>query len=106
MEYISRAEEMVLLAILQLGDNAYGVTIEKVLRDLSGRPWAFGALFVTLDRLSKKGFVVSSVSDPTPERGGRRKRLYRLSAEGLEALKTVREMQKSVWAKAPDPFKA
>ena len=55
MKLISRSEEMALLAILQLQDNAYGVTIQEELKRLSGRTWAFGALFVTLDRMAKKG---------------------------------------------------
>lgn len=101
MKLITRSEEMVLLAILQLKDKAYGVTIQKELNRLAGKTWAFGALFVTLDRLSKKGLVASALSDPTPERGGRRKRMYRLTPKAIDALKTVREHQRAVWKKAP-----
>lgn len=70
MAFLSRAEEMVLLAILRLGDNAYGVTIRAELKTMTDKTWAFGALFVTLDRMSKKGYLTSYLTEPTRERGG------------------------------------
>ena len=78
---------MVLAAILSLRDNAYGVTIHKKVAGLA-RPKrvTLGAVYVTLDRLEEKRYVSSWLSDPTPERGGRAKRLYRIEAPGVKAL--------------------
>jgi len=101
MAFLSRAEEMVLLAILRLGDNAYGVTIRAELKSMTDKTWAFGALFVTLDRMSKKGYLTSYLTEPTRERGGRSKRIYMLTRVAVEALKAVKELQKSMWEGAP-----
>ena len=102
MAFLSRAEEMVLLAILRLGDNAYGVTIRAELKSMTDKTWAFGALFVTLDRMSKKGLLTSYLTEPVRERGGRSKRIYRLTRDALEALKAVRVLQESMWTGVPE----
>lgn len=96
---ISRAEETILLAVRHQGDDAYGVTIQKALKELTGKSWAYGALFVTLDRLVKKNLLTSTLSDPTPERGGRSKRFYNLTESAEQALQEVRAHQESLWAK-------
>src|SRR5579871_5086819 len=81
-------EQIVLTAIVALGDNAYGVTIHNKVQELSRpKPVALGAVYVTLDRMEAKGFVSSTLSDPTPERGGRSKRCYRLEKKGEHALR-------------------
>ncbi|MFC1726388.1 PadR family transcriptional regulator [candidate division KSB1 bacterium] len=97
MKFISRSEEMFLLSIWKLKDNAYGVTIRETLKELTGETWAFGAIFITLDRLVKKGMLDSYLSDPTPERGGRSKRIYNLTDHGLEALEEIRKLQDNMW---------
>lgn len=79
-------EELVLLAILRLEDNAYGVTIRKEIRESSGRNPAPGALYNTLDRLEEKGMVRSRMGDPSPERGDRAKRLFTATPTGIEAV--------------------
>jgi len=79
-------EQIVLLAILRLRDEAYGVTIAEEIRECTDRDPAPGALYVTLDRLEDKGLVVSRFGDPTPERGGRAKRYFEVSATGVEAV--------------------
>lgn len=79
-------EQLILLAILRLGDDAYGVTIRAELADRAGRTVAPGALYTALERLETKGLITSRMSDPTPQRGGRAKRLVRVSAAGAEAL--------------------
>jgi PadR family transcriptional regulator PadR len=76
----------VLLAILRLGESAYGVTIRDEIRKCTERDPAPGALYTTFDRLERKGFVSAKMGAPTPERGGRAKRFYRVSARGLKAL--------------------
>jgi|SRR5579883_3229893 DNA-binding PadR family transcriptional regulator len=79
-------EQIVLLAILRLGDNAYGVTIAGEISECTRREPAPGALYTTLDRLEDKGLVTSRLGDPTPQRGGRAKRYFALSAMGVEAI--------------------
>jgi DNA-binding PadR family transcriptional regulator len=80
-------EQLILLAILRLGDDAYGVTIRAELADRAGRDVAPGALYTALERLETKGLVTSRMSDPTPQRGGRAKRHVTVTAAGLRALR-------------------
>ena len=79
-------EQMILLAILRLGGEAYGVTIRAELADRAGREVAPGALYTTLERLESKGLITSRMSDPTPQRGGRAKRQVTVTPAGMEAL--------------------
>jgi len=102
MKILSRSEEFLLLSIWRLHNNAYGVTIREQLRKATGKTWAFGALFVSLDRLVKKGHLTSFLSDPTPERGGRSKRIYKLTEDGLQALVKIKQIERSMWDDLPD----
>jgi PadR family transcriptional regulator, regulatory protein PadR len=79
-------EQIVLLAILRLGDNAYGVTISAEITLCTRREPGPGALYTTLDRLEDKGLVTSRLGDPTPQRGGRAKRYFALNAKGVGAI--------------------
>jgi DNA-binding PadR family transcriptional regulator len=80
-------EQLLLFALLQLPeDDAYGVPIRELVERRTGRTLSAGAVYTALDRLQDKGLVSSWESDPTPERGGRRKRLYRLEPAGARAL--------------------
>ena len=79
-------EQVVLLAILRLGGNAYGVTIGTEITACTRREPAPGALYTTLDRLEDKGLVTSRLGDPTPQRGGRAKRYFVVSSKGLAAI--------------------
>ena len=79
-------EQLVLLAILRLGDEAYGVTIRAELADRAGRTIAPGAMYTALERLEAKGAIRSRMGDPTPQRGGRAKRFVRVTAAGMQAL--------------------
>jgi len=79
-------EQMVLLAILRLGDDAYGVTIRGELAERAGRDVAPGAMYTALERLESKGLIASRMSDPTPQRGGRAKRHVTVTAAGRKAL--------------------
>ena len=85
-DYPGEFETLVLLAILRLGKNAYGMTIRHEIIDQTGRGVSRGATYSTLDRLEEKGYVSSWLADPTPERGGRAKRYYRIEATGQHAL--------------------
>jgi DNA-binding PadR family transcriptional regulator len=95
---LGQFEQLVLTAILSLREDAYGVTIHTRLQELV-RPKAvsLGAVYVTLDRLEDKGFVASWLSDPTPERGGRAKRCYRLEALGERVLQESAVTAKRIW---------
>ena len=79
-------EQLILLAILRLREDAYGVSIRAELADRTGRNVAPGALYTALDRLETKGLITSRMSDPTPQRGGRAKRHVTVTAAGIEAL--------------------
>jgi len=99
-KFISRSEEYLLLAVLYLEKEAYGVSIRKQLRNMTGETWAFGAVFVMLSRMEKKGYCASRLADPTPERGGKSKRIYSLTTEGLDELKRIKNVNAAVWKKA------
>jgi DNA-binding PadR family transcriptional regulator len=83
-------EKLVLLAILRLGDEAYGATVIAEIAARTGRDAAPGAIYVALRRLEQKGMVSSWLGDPTPERGGRAKRFLRVEDAGLAALREAR----------------
>jgi PadR family transcriptional regulator, regulatory protein PadR len=85
-KYLGEFEEIVLLAIVQLRDNAYGVSIRQTVEEATRRSTAIGATYSTLERLEQKGFISSRQGEPTPVRGGRAKRYYRLEGAGTQAL--------------------
>jgi PadR family transcriptional regulator PadR len=98
IDSLGQFEQLVLTAILTLREDAYGVTIHAKVEQLA-RPRAvsLGAVYVTLDRLEDKGLITSRLSDPTPERGGRAKRCYRLEALGERALQESAVTAKRIW---------
>jgi len=81
-------EYLMLTAVARLGDGAYGVAIRQEIEDATGRPCSLGALYTTIDRLEQKGLVKTSMGDPTPQRGGRPKRMVRITAKGTHAATT------------------
>lgn len=97
MNLISRAEELILLAILGLGDDAYGISILDFLQDKTGNVWSFAQIYDPLDRLTRKGYVRKRPGGSTPERGGRPRTLFKLTAEGRAALLEIRKVQDAVW---------
>jgi DNA-binding PadR family transcriptional regulator len=94
-------EQAVLLAILRLGQNAYGVPIRHDLSERLGRAISVGAIYTALERLEGKGFVSSWTGGATAERGGRAKRFYRIEAPGRRALDAARTTTRSLWADLP-----
>lgn len=82
-DYLGEFEHVVLLALLRLGDEAYGVTVRQEIALRTGRDVSVGAIYATLGRLETKGFVRSRVGAPTAERGGRAKRHFRVTAKGI-----------------------
>lgn len=101
MKFLSRSEEFALLAVLYLQEEAYGVAIRNHLRKMTGESWAFGAIFVMLSRLEKKRMLESRLTDPSPRRGGKSKRVYSLTVDGLEELARVRKVQTAAWKAVP-----
>jgi PadR family transcriptional regulator PadR len=101
MKFLSRSEEFVLLSVLYLQEDAYGVAIRNQLQKMTGQSWAFGAVFVTLSRLEKKQMLESRLADPSPRRGGKSKRIYSLTPDGLEELARVRRIQAAAWKSVP-----
>jgi DNA-binding PadR family transcriptional regulator len=97
-ESCGQFEQIVLTAVVALGDNAYGITIHRKVQELSKpKPVTLGAVYVTLDRMEAKGFVASVLSDPTPQRGGRSKRCYRLEKKGEHALRESAVVARRLW---------
>lgn len=94
---LGELEQLLMWAIVRLGENAYGVTIWQELKDRAGRDVAMGAIYTTLERLEEKGFVRSKFGDPTPERGGRAKRYFALAGAGARALEKQRETLTAMW---------
>lgn len=102
MKLLSRTEEFILLATLYLRDEAYSVLIRKRLKDVTGKTWSYGALFISLEQLVKKGYLTSSLTDPLPERGGRSKRVYAVTHAGNKALEEIKQMERKMREAIPD----
>jgi PadR family transcriptional regulator PadR len=96
-DLLGEFEQIVLLAVLRLGENAYGVPVRQQIEVRTKRSVSIGALYSTLDRLEAKGFVSSFFSDPRPERGGRARRYFRVEPRGVKALARTREAFVSMW---------
>ncbi len=97
MPELTKHEETILISILNLKENAYGVFIRRKIRETTGRQWNYGTLYRILDQLVKKEMLVRREGEPLSEKGGRRKIFYSLTADGVEALKEAYEMQTSLW---------
>ena len=94
---------MILLAVIHLGDEAYGVPISRELEAHRGRDVSVGSVYAALERLEGKGLVASSLGDPTPERGGKAKRYFRVTREGLKQVHDTRRVLTRLWQALPDP---
>jgi PadR family transcriptional regulator PadR len=90
-DYLGEFEHIVLLALLRLGDQAYGVSVRQKIAKCIDRDVSVGAIYATLDRLEQKGYVTSSMGEPTPQRGGRPKRFFRVTANGVSAVNRTRQ---------------
>ncbi|HEY3706620.1 MAG TPA: helix-turn-helix transcriptional regulator [Terracidiphilus sp.] len=100
--YLGELELMLLLAVIQLGDDAYGVPIARQLETIRGREVSVGSVYAALERLEIKGLVVSSLGDPTPERGGRAKRFFRITRQGLHQVHETRRVLTRLWQTLPE----
>jgi DNA-binding PadR family transcriptional regulator len=97
LDLLSRWEEVYLLSILELENNAYGVTIKKLVSQKTGRTLSYGGLYFMLAQLVKKGLALKTPGEPTQKRGGRRKYFYALTKKGKKALQDTYAHQKTLW---------
>jgi len=98
---LTRADEILLLAILRLGDEANGINIRREITERAGKKLSFGSLWVSLDILRKRGLLEKHLADPTPRRGGRGKLYYRITPDGIQALDESRRFQEDLWKGIP-----
>jgi DNA-binding PadR family transcriptional regulator len=89
--YLGEFEQLVLLAVLRLGDEAYAVPIRQAIEEAAARSVSRGALYTTLERLEAKGLLASRIGEPTADRGGRARRYHSVTPIGLRALRAARE---------------
>ena len=97
-KYLGEFEQALLLAVLRVGDEAYGSSIRKELEQVTGRKVTHGAAYVTLDRLEAKGLLSSRLGESAPGRGGRRKRYFDVTPDGVEALRESRSALMKLWS--------
>ncbi len=97
MKVLSSQDEILMLAVLALGDNAYGVTIRRHVSRVTAKEWSIGAIYDPLYRLEKKGLVRSFLTEPTSERGGRSKRMFQVTREGQKALMEHKKVRDELW---------
>ncbi len=95
--FLGEFEQLVLLSVARLGAAAYGVRIQAEIAERSRRHVAIGSVYAALDRMERKGLLSSLLGEPTPERGGRAKRFYRMDPLGLDSLRRSRETLESFW---------
>ncbi|MEI9919817.1 MAG: helix-turn-helix transcriptional regulator [Bacteroidota bacterium] len=101
--YLGELEELVLLMVALLGDDAYGVSITEQLKAQANRKITISATHSVLHRLEEKGFVKSKMGGASTERGGRRKRMFRITAYGRNTLEDLRTTRNSIWAMMSKP---
>jgi PadR family transcriptional regulator PadR len=99
MKLLTRAEEYVLLAVISLGEKAYSLPILEHIEKTTQKKWTLGGIYIPLYRLEENGYLSSELGTPTKERGGKRKRYYRITKKGKEALRAQRQVQAAMWAK-------
>jgi PadR family transcriptional regulator PadR len=99
--FLGEFEEVILLIVAILGEEAYGVTVTQELEQKTGRVVGFSTVHTTLQRLEEKNFLTSEMSGATAERGGRRKRFFTITAFGRKALREVKEVRQELWSSLP-----
>jgi DNA-binding PadR family transcriptional regulator len=98
MNELTKLEEVVMIAIWNCIDEAYGVNIKKQVHEITGKEYFYNTLYTTFDQLVRKGFIVKDFGEPTAVRGGKRKVFFKITNEGLAALEKAFERQERVWA--------
>ena len=102
MKILTVLEQIILASIKILGEDAFGITIRKKARQLSGKSIMYGALYNVLDQLHRKGFVTRSKRKPAPEEGGHSRIYYTVTPEGIKSLQRAYSLQKTIWDHIPD----
>jgi PadR family transcriptional regulator PadR len=95
--YLGTFELTVMLALIRLDENAYGLPIAREIELKSGREVSLGSIYATLDRLEAKGLVCSKLGEPTPERGGRAKKYFSVTAKGVREVRETQHLLKQLW---------
>jgi PadR family transcriptional regulator PadR len=98
---LGTAELTILLALMRLGDEAYGVTIAREIEEATGRTVALASVYATLDRLAEKGFAESELGEPTAERGGRAKKHFRITGKGIREVRAAKQSLVKLWKGLP-----
>ena len=101
-QFLTDFELMILLAILRVGKHAYGVPIAREIEKTAQRNVMLGAVYTALERLERTGMVVSTIGDPTPERGGRAKRFFTVTRPGLRAVRDTQQALTALWKGIPE----
>ncbi len=101
MDILTKVEEFIMLAIWSLQDQAYSLAIQKHITEISDEKWSLGTIYAPLERLEKRNYIQSYLSDPKPEKGGRQKRIYCITDAGKQALFKTKEVQNSMWDRIP-----
>jgi len=101
LKLLTRSEEFVLLAVWRLQQDAYSLSVQEEISRITGYEWSLGSIYTPLERLHRKRLLTSSISNSTPERGGRKKRLYQLTEQGKQALARVRQVEAAMWDGLP-----
>ncbi len=97
MNLLTKYEEILLISIYKLGDEAYGARLKRYIFEVTGKDWNYGNLYCTLDQLVKKDYISKTAGDPTPERGGRSKHFFRLTVSGVKILNESMKMNYALW---------
>jgi DNA-binding PadR family transcriptional regulator len=102
MEILTKLEELILLSVWRLKENAYGTTIYNYIAEVSGKKLSLGGVYFPLDRLTKKGYLNAFIGEATPERKGLSKRYYSLTDRGIQALGEIKRINEIMWADFPE----
>ena len=97
MSILTKNEEILMMAVWRLKNDAYGVKIKQYVSKLTGKEWNYGTLYCSLDQMVRKDYLKKWEGDPLPQRGGRRKIYYALTQEGVDALQSAQRLQKALW---------
>jgi PadR family transcriptional regulator PadR len=100
-DYLGNFELIVMLSLMRLDENAYGVPISREIEETTGREVALASVYATLERLESKGLVSSELGDPTPERAGRAKKFFHITARGLREVRAARRVLRKLWRRLP-----
>jgi PadR family transcriptional regulator PadR len=100
-DYLGNFELIVMLALMRVREDAYGVPISREIEERIGLEVALASVYATLERLESKGLVSSELGEPTPERGGRAKRYFHITAKGLREVRQTRQALTKLWKRLP-----